>query len=361
MRPSWAEISLDSIESNFKKVKKLVGENVEVLAVVKADAYGHGAVSVSNRLLKCGANMLGVATVEEALELRENGITSKIVLLGGIQLEEAETVIKYDLTPSCFLKQTFDQLSSLSRKNGKKVDCHLKIDTGMTRLGVQFDKVEELLSSIDLDSINIEGVFTHLACANERNDEFTKMQIDRFSSVLETLKKLDINCRYVHCSNSAAVQVYPEAHFNLVRPGIMIYGSGSVKIVDLKDVMKLKTKIIQIKEVEPGTSVSYEGTFLTDRRSTIAVLPIGYADGYSRKLSNKAKVSINGKLAPVVGRVCMDLTMVDITDIKNVKVGDEVILFGDDLVSVEDISNWADTITYEIMTLIGKRIPRIYN
>ena len=361
MRPTWAEISLDSLESNFNEIKKLIGKNVEVLAVVKADAYGHGSVSVSNRLLKCGADMLGVATVEEALELRENGITSKIVLLGGIQPDEAETVIKYELTPTGFLPKTFESLSKYAEKNGKKVSCHLKIDTGMTRLGVMYDDVKKFVNSIDFSLINFEGVFTHLACANERDDKFTKMQIDRFNSVLETLKSMDIACKYIHSANSAAVQIYPESHFNLVRPGIMIYGSGSVQTVDLKSVMKLKTKIIQIKEVDSGTAISYGGTFVTNRKSTIAVLPIGYADGYSRKLSNKAKVSVNGKLAPVVGRVCMDLTMVDITDIDNLSVGDEVTLFGDALVSIEDISEWAETIPYEIMTLIGKRIPRIYN
>lgn len=361
MRPTWAEIDLDSIELNFNYVKELVADGVGILAIVKADAYGHGSVSVSNRLLNCGAGMLGVATVEEALELREDGITSKIVLLGGIRPDEVEAVVKYDLTPACFQKETFDAISEYPLKDGKKINCHLKVDTGMTRLGVNFDDVDSLLSGIDLEKINLEGVFTHLSCANERDDEYTNKQLDNFSSALESLRKLNIDCNYIHSANSAAVQIYPDAHFNLVRPGIMIYGSGSVKTVDLKPVMKLKTNIIQIKEVDPGIPVSYGATYVTDKLSTIAVLPIGYADGYPRKLSNRAMVSVNGKLAPVVGTVCMDLTMIDITGLGDIRLGDEVTMFGDDLVSIEDVSEWAETIPYEIMTLIGKRVPRIYN
>ncbi len=359
MRPTWAEINLKSIENNFYEVKKLITNSVKVMAVVKADAYGNGSVKVSRKLIECGADMLGVATVEEALELRHSGIECDIILLSGIQIDEAVTVVRNNLTPACFLPETFKALSDSAVKLNRWVNVHLKIDTGMTRLGINNEDVKNFLSSISIKNINIEGVFTHLSCA-DNNNEYTLHQIDIFNNTLEALRKLNLNCKYIHAANSAAVQVHPYAHYNLVRPGIMLYGSGKISDVNTMPVMKLKSKIVQTRKVGKDIPVSYGGTCVTDKDSILAVLPIGYADGYSRKLSNIAKVSVNGNLAPVVGRVCMDLIIIDITGLKDVKVGDEVTLFGDDLVSIEDISNWSETISYEVMSLIGKRVPRVY-
>ncbi|MGH7886217.1 MAG: alanine racemase [Thermodesulfobacteriota bacterium] len=361
MRPTWAEISLDSIRSNFNEVKEIIGKTVSILAVVKADAYGHGAVEVSKALIESGAAMLGVATLGEALELRENGIDSKIILLGGIQPDEAEDVVKNNLTPACYLTQTVEALSYQASRFNKEISFHLKIDTGMTRLGIRNHEVELFLNSLSsYKNLVLEGVFTHLSCANDEDNSYTNFQLNEFIDSLHKLEKLKFIKKYVHVANSAALQKFPESHYNLVRPGIMLYGSGNLINLDIRPVMKLKTKVVQIKRVPENTHVSYGGTFVTKRDSVLAVLPIGYADGYLRKLSNRAKVSVNGELAPVVGAVCMDLITIDITEISNVGVGDEVVLFGDSNVGVEDVSLWAETIPYEIMSIIGKRIPRIY-
>lgn len=361
MRPTWAEINLKSLRSNFNKVKEIVGNLVSIMAIVKADAYGHGAVKVSQDLLECGAKMLGVATLEEALQLREAGIKEKIVLLSGIQPDEASEVVKNDLTPTCYLTQTLKVLSDYAIKYNKKIDYHLKIDTGMARLGITSCEVSSFLDTvIGYKNLNLEGVLTHLSCAEEDERTYTDNQLDGFNKVVASVNKSGLRPKYFHVANSAALQRFPKSHYNLVRPGIMLYGSGSLNDIDLKEVMKLKTKIVQIKKVQKNTPVSYGGTFITKRDSTLAVLPIGYADGYLRKLSNRAKVSINGSLAPVVGAVCMDLIIIDITEINGVNVGDEVVLFGDSNISVNEVSGWAETIPYEIMSIIGKRIPRIY-
>lgn len=361
MRPTWAEINLDSIKSNFNQVKKFVGNYVSVMAIVKADAYGHGAVEVSKALVNSGADMLGVATLEEALELREYGIDSKIILLSGIQPEEAEQVVINNLTPTCFLPHTLKALSESGKKHKKQVCYHLKVDTGMTRLGITGSEIDSFLDSVAAyENLNLEGVFTHLSCADDPKNNYTDLQLKRFREIVSKLAQMNLKFNYSHVANSAAIQKFSESHYNLVRPGIMLYGSGNLAGIDLKPAMKLKTRIVQIKNVPRGMPVSYGGTFVTEKDSVLAVLPIGYADGYLRKLSNRAKVSINGKLAPVVGTVCMDLIIIDITDTGSASVGDEVVLFGDDNISIDNVSGWAETISYEIMSIIGKRIPRIY-
>ncbi len=361
MRPTWAEINLNSIRLNFNQVKRIVGNNVSTMTVVKADAYGHGAIEVSKTLINSGANMLGVATLEEALQLRESGIKEKIVLLSGMQPDEAAEVVKNDLTPTCYLAQTLKALSDCAIKYNKKIDYHLKIDTGMTRLGIGFSEVKSFLDSVvSYKNLNLEGIFTHLSCANENENDYTNHQLNKFETVLSLPEIKTLNNKYVHTANSAAIQRFPESHYNLVRPGIMLYGSGNLDDLTLRRVMKLKTRIVQIRKVPQGTPVSYGATFVTQKDSTLAVLPIGYADGYLRKLSNRAKVSINGSLVPVVGAVCMDLIIIDITGINSANVGDEVVLFGDENISVDEVSGWAETIPYEIMCIIGKRIPRIY-
>lgn len=362
MRPTWAEINIDAVVSNFNEIKKIVGKTVSVLAVVKADAYGHGAVEISKNLVDCGADMLGVATIEEALELRESGIKQKIVLLSGIQPDEASEVIKHDLTPTCYLVETLEALSKHASEHNKIINYHLKIDTGMTRLGIRNGELESFFNSLKkYGNLNLEGVFTHLSCAGETEKSYTEYQLENFKETLFALSDLNYSHRYVHVANSAALQLFPCSHYNLVRPGILLYGSGNITGIDIRSVMKLKTKVVQIKKVPENTHVSYGGTFVTKRNSVLAVLPIGYADGYLRKLSNRAKVSVNGMLCPVVGAVCMDLVIIDVTDVPDVQTGTEVVLFGDELVSIEDVSEWAETIPYEIMSLIGKRIPRIYS
>jgi len=361
MRPTWAEIDLNSLKFNFNQVKRIVGSNVCVLSVVKADAYGHGSIAVSRALVEAGTDMLGVATVEEAIELRESGIKVPIVLLGGVQPEEAELVVRYALTPSIFSLSSAEAINRYAYRVGKKVRFHLKVDTGMNRLGLSVDEVCCFLNCLtSLRNLELEGVFTHFASADSNSRDFTLKQISSFKLVIYTLKKAGLSPRYMHMANSAGIQRFPESHMNLVRPGIMLYGSGKLGQWELKPVMKLKTRVVQLKSLPVGSPVSYGGTFVTKRPTLIATLPIGYGDGYMRRLSNRAFVSLKGFRVPVIGSVCMDMTIVDVTDVPDVRVGDEVVLFGDDGIKVEDIAMWADTISYEILSIIGKRIPRIY-
>ena len=361
MRPTWVEIDLHSIKSNLATVKSIVGDNVSVLAIVKADAYGHGAVTVSKTLISCGLEMLGVATLEEAMELRESGINHPIIILGGIQKDELDDVIKHGIIPTVYDLEILEELSNAAKKINKNYIYHLKIDTGMSRLGIKHQDIELFFEKhAKYNNLRLEGLYSHLAMADEITSDYTGKQIKLFFESLERFKKLNIEPEYHHLANSAAIQNYPDSHGNLVRPGIMIYGAGSFNGFKLSPVMKLKSKIVQLKHHDKGTSISYGGTYITEKKSQIATVPIGYADGYLRILSNKAYVSVNGKRAPVVGRVCMDFIMVDVTEINNVNVGDVVTLFGDGNVSLNDVAGWADTIPYEIITLVGKRVHRIF-
>ncbi len=396
MRPTWAEIEINSLKSNFLQVKRIVGKDVGVISVVKADAYGHGSVNVSKALIDSGSNLLGVATVEEALELRGSGIDSPILLLGGIQPDEVEAMVKNNLIPSLFSLASAHAINTYAEKIGKKVRYHLKVDTGMNRLGVGLSEICDFLENlINFGNLELEGVFTHFANADVDSKEPTLKQISVFNVMLSLINQAGLNPKYIHSANSAAIQRFPESHMNLVRPGIMLYGAGRMGArsepsrttcgepfdrstlstssgltaqenaadrtnFELKPVMKLKTRITQLKRITAGTSVSYGGTFIASRPSIIATLPIGYADGYVRRLSNRARVSIRGFTAPVVGTVCMDMTMVDVTEVPEVMSGDEVVLFGDEMVSAEDVARWADTIPYEIFSITGKRVPRVY-
>jgi alanine racemase len=361
MRPTWAEINLDSLKSNFLQTKRVIGNNVGVISIVKADAYGHGAVALGKALIGSGSDMLGVATVEEALELRESQIHAPITLLGGIQPEEAKSAIKNGLTPSLFSIPSAQAINKYAEKMSKRVKYHLKIDTGMNRLGVDSGEICDFLNQLSsFKNLEMEGVFTHFANADGGARDFTLNQISTFKAILSLIGQAGFYPKYIHSANSAAIQRFRESHMNLVRPGIMLYGSGRIGNCDLKPVMSLKTRVIQVKRIPSGTPVSYGGTFVTTKPTTIATLPIGYADGYMRRLSNRARVSIRGTTAPVVGTVCMDLIMVDVTEVPGVGVGDEVVIFGDGRVSVEDVARWADTIPYEILSTIGKRVRRVY-
>lgn len=361
MRPTWAEINLDSLKSNFLQVKRIVGNDVGIVSIVKADAYGHGAVAVSKALIESGSQILGVATVEEALELRESRIRAPIILLGGIQPEEAEIAIKNDLTPSLFSLVSIQAINKYAEKMGKRVKYHLKVDTGMNRLGVDSGDICDFLNQLSyFKNLEMEGFFTHFANADGEFGDSTLDQMSIFKAILSVINQAGFYPKYIHSANSAAIQRFYESHMNLVRPGIMLYGSGRIRNCDLKPVMNLKTKIVQLKHVPTGTPVSYGGTFVTARPTIIATLPIGYADGYMRRLSNRSRVSIKGTTAAVIGTVCMDLIMIDVTEVPGVAVGDEVIIFGDERVSVEEVARLADTISYEILSTIGKRVRRVY-
>lgn len=364
-RPTVASIDLDAIKYNYRQLKRQLADNVNILAVVKADAYGHGAVKAARTLEEIGCGYFGVAILEEAVELRDAGIKSNILILGGIYNEQTADVVKYNLTPVVFDSETAVSLNNAAKG---KIKIHVKIDTGMGRLGLLPNQVMPFFDEIkNLENIEVEGVLTHLAEIDEDERGFSGGQIDLFLKAIDTMKSIGFDPLFKHIANSAAVVNLPSAHFNLVRPGIMLYGSYPVqilkKMIDLKPVMKLTTRVIQIKKIPIGHSVSYGRQFVADRETVIATVPIGYGDGYSRHLSNKGEMLIRGKRAKVAGVVCMDLTMLDVTDIKNICIGDDVTIIGrdgGDEITMEDVAESADTIPYEIMCGINKRVSRVY-
>jgi alanine racemase len=361
LQKAVAEINLKNLSSNLRLVRKKTG-NKDVLAVVKADAYGHGAVQVSRHLIKNKVSMLGVAFAAEGIELREAGIKTPIVVF--FDTKNIDAFLKYNLTPAVFDLKTAKRLSIAAAKKRKRISIHIKIDTGMGRVG--FD-VESALTEIPeiagLKNIKPEGLMSHFSDADLKNKRFANRQIRKFNDVIERLKAKGITFRYIHMANSAAVLTLPESHFNMVRPGIMLYGYGCCENENLKPVMSLKSKVLFVKNVPGATPISYGRTFVTKKRSTIATIPVGYADGYSRKLSNKGKVIINGKFAPVAGRVCMDAFMVDVTNIPDVTQNSEAVLIGSrgkKKITADDIANQTGTIPYEVLTSIGKRVERVY-
>jgi alanine racemase len=366
-RKTWAEIDLDAITYNFKQIKKTVGTRVRVLAAIKANAYGHGLVTVGKHLEKLGIDFLGTSSVDEALELRCASVKCPILNLSNLLAEEVEAVIKFNITPAITDIKVAQVLNKKALLYNKKIPVHIKIDTGMGRIGIWYENAATLLEDLkSLNNLIIEGVYTHFPSA-EIDREFTCEQIKRFNLLREKIESIGIQPKYLHTANSAAIFHYKQAHFNLVRPGLALYGvlpnSALKNKLRLKPALSLKTKIAFLKKVPKGRSISYGRTFITKRNTRIATLPVGYADGYSHLFSNKAKVLIKGKFYPVVGRVCMDQTMVDIGLKDDIKVGDEVILIGrggKNEIKVEDLANICSTIPYQILCWIGSRVPRVY-
>jgi len=367
IRPTVGEVDLEALAFNFRQIQKRIPEGVKLLAVVKADAYGHGAIPVSHRLEKLGVEYLGVAIPEEGVALRKEGIKTPILVLGGIFGREVDSFFRFRLTPVLFRKDSLKLLSREAEKRKKKVKVHLKVDTGMGRLGVPFNLWADFLKEVkQFPNIEIEGLLSHFSMMGEEKS-YTHHQWEAFQRALMIAKEMGISCRYLHMASSATLTVFPAYSANLVRPGIMLYGSypspAFQSLIPLKPVMTLKTRIHFLKSVPPGARISYGGTFKTKRESLIATLPVGYADGYSRHLSNQGEVLIRGKRAPVVGKVCMDFITVDVTDIPRVSMGDEVVLMGKqgrEQISAEEIAEKINSISYEVLCGIGKRVPRVY-
>ena len=364
-----AQIDLDAIENNVKQIKKQLDKGTKMLAVVKADAYGHGAVEVSKICLFNGADQLGIATCEEGCALREANIPVPILILGYTVENRLETVIENDLTQAVFSVEMAQKLSQTAVRMGKTAKAHIKIDTGMGRIG--FLPCEESLDVIDgifkLPNLEITGIFTHFSTADEKDKTFTKTQFERFLYMTRGLEERGHTGLIRHCANSGAIIDMPELQLDMVRAGIILYGMlPSTEVgtqLDLIPAMSLKTHISYVKQVEAGTPIGYGRTYYTDKPSKIATVPIGYADGYSRAFSNKARVIVNGEYANVVGNVCMDQIMLDVTHIKDIKMGDEVTVMGccgDKCVSAEELADIASTINYEIVCNVGKRVPRVY-
>ena len=369
MRPVWAEIDLDILANNMKNIKKLAG-NKEVMAVVKADAYGHGAVDVAHCFLENGASRLAVAMLTEAIELRNNNITAPIMILGYTPLYLGEELINYDIEQTIYDLDYAKELSSLALSLNKKAKVHIALDTGMGRLG--FLPSDESYKSIceicSLKGLDVVGIFTHFSSSDEKDKEYTQYQFNQIYDFISRLEKEGINIPLKHASNSAAIIDMPNTYLDAVRAGIILYGyypSNEVQKENLsiKPALTLKAKIAHVKELESGMYISYNRTFKTSRKSKIATIPIGYADGYIRTLKHQAKVIVNGQLAPIVGNICMDQFMIDVTDIDDVKTGDEVILLGESNGIKFDADNLAkcmDSINYEVLCLLKKRVPRAY-
>lgn len=360
-----AEINLDNIAYNMINIRKSVDKKTKIMAVVKADAYGHGAVEVAKTALYNGANWLGVAIIDEAIELRKNNIFEPILILGHTIEYKLLQVIKYNITQTIFSYDMAKKLSNEATKIGKSVDIHIKIDTGMSRLGFLpiEESIEEIIAIKKLPYINITGIFTHFATADMEDKTFAKEQFEKYMWFIDKLEKKGVSNLIKHISNSGAILDLEEYRLDMVRAGIILYGmypsSQVLKNINIKPAMSLKTHISYVKEIDKNISVSYCRTYFTNKKTKIATIPVGYADGYARILSNKARVFVNGYYANVIGNVCMDQFMIDVTHIANIKEGDIAILMGQDI-TAEELASLQNTINYEIVCNIGKRVPRVY-
>lgn len=364
-RPTVAYIDLNALEHNLGEVRRLSGGR-GVLGVVKADAYGHGAVEVARRLEDLRVFMLGVALVEEGSELRAAGIRSPILVLGGVFEDQAAELIEHDLSVALYTHGLAEALSREAVKAGRMLPVHVKVDTGMGRVGVQpYDAARFVRQMNSLPGLKVMGLMTHLADAAGEDKSFAEFQMEQFRSVIDVLDEEDIEVPFLHAAGSAAVIEFEPALFNLTRPGIMLYGCYPAEhmkpLLTLKPVMSVKTKVMHLKHMEKGRPISYGRTFYTKRPSLIATLPIGYADGLSRGLSNKGHILIGGRRCPIVGTVCMDLTMVDVTVVPDVKIGDEAVFIGtqgNETITAEEVAGLLGTISYEVLCGISKRVRR---
>lgn len=365
MRDTYLEIDLKAVSDNIKKIKEYIKGKAEIAPVIKADAYGEGAVQFKKILEENNINTIAVAITDEAITLRNSGFTQEILILNELTESELEDIVNYNLTPRISVLEVAQKLNQIANDANKTVNIHIEIDTGMGRSGIKPTEAEEYTKQLqDLKNLKIEGIFTHFASA-DTNPEFTDLQITAFNNTVKKLEKQGISFKYIHSSASSGIlNNFNKTNENLIRPGILIYGympnENFKNKIDIKPTATLKSKVVFVKNVEKGMPISYGGTYITGRDSKIATIPIGYADGIRRSLSNKGRVYINGKYAPIIGLVCMDSFMVDVTDIPNIKVGDEVIIWDNKNITLEEIANLCDTINYEILCTIGKRVQRRY-
>lgn len=360
---TYTEINLEAIKNNIKEIRKLLAAGVKFMAVVKANAYGHGAVAVSRAAVEAGADYLAVANLKEAMELREAGIVSPILILTESPTSVMDEIIQYDLSQTVYSVTEAAALSEEARKRNKIARIHVKVDTGMGRVGVLPSEAMAFTKKISsLPNLGLEGIFSHFAKAEDPHDNFTLEQFRKFQQIISRVNNIPIK----HAANSAAVLFHPETHLDMVRVGLMIYGlypvGNSRNLVRLKSSLSFKSRVTYLKKVPAGTPLSYGCTYVTPGETIIVTIPVGYADGFSRRLSNRGQVIIRGKRYPVAGKVTMDMTMVNVGNAK-VEIGDEVVLIGEQngqAISVEEIAQLEDTISYEVICGIGKRVPRIY-
>ncbi|MBC8288180.1 MAG: alanine racemase [Nitrospinae bacterium] len=370
-RATRAEINLQAFRHNFQNLRNYLDPQTQIMAVIKADGYGHGALPCARIAVDSGADYLGAGVIEEGIELRESGLDTPTLILGSIFPDEAEDLVRHDLATILCTAPLAQALSKEAVKQNKSVSVHIKVDTGMNRLGISPENLPGLLDQIrNLPNLKIEGVSTHFSSADDEDLSITQAQLKKFQTALAILQKEGVPM--THCANTSALFKFPESHFNMVRPGLILYGalpSPSLQAVISREenpfqpVMQWKSQIILVKPIAKGQAISYAGSFTTQRNSLVATLPIGYADGLHRNLSNKMEVLIRGKRAPQIGNICMDMTLIDVTEIPDVEAGDEVVIIGkqaDQLISVEEMAAKGDTIPYEILCNVGKRVPRVY-
>jgi len=373
-RPTWAEIDLDALAANFRLVRARVAPDVGVMAVVKANAYGHGAVNCAKRLAAEGAQQFGVALPEEGIELRENGIVQPILCLGGFWNNQADLCIQQRLTPVTYRIDQIEAFNNAARQAGVIAALHVKVDTGMGRLGVRFDHLSEFVAQLQrFENIRVDGLMTHFAAADDPSCQpLTDNQVQRFNDAVKLFRDNGQQPAHLHLANSAGIFGHRQTWGNLVRPGGVLYGlwrdvlSPSDEKIELRSVMSMYSRICLLKWVPQGETLGYGCTFEASRQTLVATIPVGYHDGYLRGLSNRAHVIIRGMFAPVVGRVSMDLTLVDVTNVAGVELNDEVTLLGHDhqgsgrVVTAEDLAKIAGTMSYEVTCGISERVPRLY-
>jgi alanine racemase len=373
LRPTWVEISLSKLRRNFQRIRELAGAR-KVMAVIKADAYGHGAVPVARCLAESGVDWFGVATVEEALELRAAGIQKPVLLLGGLYMSDPAHLIEYRLTPSISSTMRLDTYAECARRYGQPIEFHLKVDSGLGRLGLPLDRVAAFVDHYrELHGLQMKGLFTHLASAEDLVASQTDEQGERFDEALAQLRGMRLEPEWIHVSNSAALLTGRRFPENLVRIGALIYGycmplvvppgQELPKVPEFEPVLTFKSRIVYMKDVLSGTPLGYSAAFFTRRPSRIATVPVGYADGLSHALSNRGYAIVRGRRARIVGSISMDLSLLDVTDIPGTNIGDEVILIGQadhSSITAVEIAQLLDTVPYEILCSIGKRVPRIY-
>ena len=370
LKRTWAEINLDNLAFNYKKIREYIGKDVKFLGVVKADAYGHGAVQVSRHLQDLGADYLAVSSIDEAMELRFNGITMPILILGHTPREQVDRLICFNITQAVTCEAKAIEYSEEAVKYGGTLKVHIKVDSGMSRLGYicegdYFEHgVDGICYACNLPGLDAEGIFTHFAVSDETGDEcieYTKHQFKLFTDVVSAVEeKLGKKFKLRHCANTGATVDYPETYLDMVRPGLLLYGYGDfAKRLGLKPIMTMKTTVSTIKIYPEGTKISYGGLYTTDKKTRIGVVPYGYADGFLRSLSDRYSVMTGQGAAPVRGRICMDMCMIDLTDKPEVVVGSEVEIFGEHN-PIENMAEMAGTIPYEIVCAVSKRVHRVY-
>ncbi len=364
-RAVWAEIDLGAIEHNIKEIKKCITGGAKFCAVVKANAYGHGALAVARKAVELGADYLAVAALSEALQLRDAGFTTPILILGLVEPTDAQVLVDRDITQTVCTMELAEAISAEAVRQGKKARVHMKIDTGMGRIGIRSDEAGEFAKQLTmLPGLELEGMFSHFALADAKDKSYAHVQLELFKRAIQQVEERGIQIPIRHIAESAAILELPEAHFDMVRAGVILYGlwpSEEVQhVIELRPAMKVCAKLMFVKKMQAGETISYGRTCAMARESRIATLPLGYADGYIRAFGGRAAVEIAGQRAPIVGRICMDQCMIDITDIPEASEGSTAVIFGSDTLTADELASWLGTINYEVVCLMAPRIPRVY-